>query len=456
MAEVELRLDEAIDSLNAGAESAAIDGDLEELVALARALRVLRGEEWPDPDFPPRLVGELANELAPAWRWRRRSRVRVAFGLAAGVAAVVALVVAITLNRAGPVDAATLAREALAASSGEGLGPIRFTQLVTNSLPHGVFVPAPPPPRVVEHVLVASSDRWRVEATITRPDGEGTTHVLTVRNGATIVTVVGSPGQGKTESRRAAGNDSGLPSASAYGAQIDMLSLLAQTSGRCARKLSPVQDGPRIAGRATQLLRVGATPCPSAAMPELNGPATFVVDRQTHLVLQADTRSASGQLTQRLRTARLVTGGALPARLFRLPKPLPKAAHSDHPGTAFTPSLPSHLPAGLHAGPITPVATEPSDGKTIAFTVTYRDAHGHARLQLYEAAASTPSVRYPGRHVQIRAGITGTYLDRNGLRILWWIHDGIYLSLQEGGSAAGVPLTGSYPLATLLAIARST
>lgn len=451
MAELELRLDRAIDRLNAGSESPAIDDDLDELLALARALRVLPTVEWPDPTVTQRFAIALAEKLTPPWR---RRRVRLTAGLAASLAAV-ALVVAVSLNRATTVSAATLARQALAADNGHDLGPVRFTQVITNTVPPGAFEPVPPPAKVVEQVVFAASDRWRVEATITEANGEGTTTVLSVRHGATIVTVTNSPSEGTTETRRSAGSAAGLPSASAYGAQIDALTPLGQTSGLCARHLLPVQEGPRIDGRATQLLRVGAAPCPSADMAELNGPATFVVDKQTHLVLDAKIRSASGQLTERVQTSALTIGGTLAAELFRLPKPLPTPTHPKSSGIAFTPQLPTNLPSGLHAGPLTPVATQASSGKTLAFTVTYRRADGHAELQLYEAAASTPSVRYPGRQVAIRPGLVGTYSSRGGLAILWWIHDGVYLSLQEGGSAAGVPLAGTYPLETLLRIARS-
>jgi hypothetical protein len=455
MAELELRLDAAIDALNAEGDPPAMEADLEQLLELARALRLLPGGEWPDPAFPRRLAAGLAGELVPTRR-RRRPRGRIAVGLVAAAAAAAALIVAISLNRPASVSAATLVRQALAASSGQGLGPVRFTQVITNTVPRGVFEPVPPPPRMVEHVVFAASSRWRAQATITEANGEGTTALLTVRNGETIVTVTNSPSEGQTETRRTAGAAAGLPSTSAYGARIDSLTPLGQASGRCARRLSQVEDGPRTAGRATQLLRLGANPCPSADTPELNGPATFIVDRQTHLVLEAEIHSASGQLTQSVRTTTLASDGTPSARLFQLPKPLPKATRPTSPGIAFTPQLPTNLPTALHAGPTTPVATQASSGKTLAFTITYRSAAGHAQLQLYEAAASTPSVRYPGRRVVIRPGLVGTYSSRGGLTILWWTRNGVYLSLQQGGSAAGVPLAGSYPLATLLQIAKST
>src|SRR5581483_1549013 len=166
-------------------------------------LRALPAAGWPDETFPERLAAGLAEELAPPRRLRPRVRPAVAVALAA--AAAVTLVV-VALNRATPVSAATVGRQAFAATTGRDLAPVSFTQVIVNTVPSGAFVPVPPPTRVVEHVLYAASDRWRVEASITEPNGEGTTTLLTVRDGDTIVTVRGSPSEGKTETRRAAGS----------------------------------------------------------------------------------------------------------------------------------------------------------------------------------------------------------------------------------------------------------
>jgi hypothetical protein len=101
------------------------------------------------------------------------------------------------------------------------------------------------------------------------------------------------------------------------------------------------------------------------------------------------------------------------------------------------------------------VETQASSGKLLAFSITYRDAAGRAELQLYEAAASTASVRFPGRKVELRPGLAGTYLNRNGLQILWWVEHGTYVSLQQGGTAAGVRLDGTFSLAVLRRLATS-
>ena len=101
------------------------------------------------------------------------------------------------------------------------------------------------------------------------------------------------------------------------------------------------------------------------------------------------------------------------------------------------------------------VATQPTTGKLLGFTITYADAANRPALQLYEAPAASPSVRFPGRPVTIRAGITGTYSASGSPRFLWWIQNGSYLSLQEGGSSAGTPLHGRFDLRTLRSLAAS-
>jgi hypothetical protein len=57
--------------------------------------------------------------------------------------------------------------------------------------------------------------------------------------------------------------------------------------------------------------------------------------------------------------------------------------------------------------------------------------------------------------VPLRPGVTGTLYDAGGMQILWWLDDGRYLSLQQGGQSAGVQLAGTYSNEALVAIARS-
>jgi hypothetical protein len=204
-------------------------------------------------------------------------------------------------------------------------------------------------------------------------------------------------------------------------------------------------------------------------MPEVNGRATFLIDARTYLVLDAKVFAADGHtLVQRLQTTRVAYRRPMAASLFRLPPRLPAhrtrsfaplppdASRSElQARAAFTVLLPTRLPPSLHAQAIAAVATQPSTGKLLGFTITYADSANRPALQLYEAPAASPSVRFPGRPVTIRAGITGTYSASGSPRFLWWIQDGTYLSLQQGGSSAGTPLLGRFGLRTLRALAAS-
>jgi hypothetical protein len=474
MAELEHGLDRALDALAAG-EPIADEGseELRELVEVARRLQALPAADWPDSTFPDRLFAGLESRRAGAGQTRTRSRARTRWrvGLASAAAATVTLVIAllVALNNTSTVSAAVLASRAAQASSGYGLPPLSYTQVVTNRPVPGSFEPAPPPPRIVERVSFAAADRWRVQATVTEPHGAGIDKTLTVRNGDTIVSLSKSQYTGTTETRIHAGSGAGLPTAATYGSQIDPLTFLRPSHGRCSRRTGLVGEGPRIAGRQTLVLRLGPNPCPSAAAPEVNGPATFLIDARTYLVLDAKVFAANGHtLVQHLQTTRLAYGRPMGGSLFRMPPPLPRrptpsfaplppnASRSRlQARAAFAVRLPTRLPPGLHPQALTTVATQPATGKLLGFTVTYADAANRPALQLYEAPAAGPSVRFPGRPVMIRPGITGTYSAREPTRFLWWIQDGTYFSLQEGGSSAGTSLIGRFGLQTLRAMAAS-
>jgi len=109
-----------------------------------------------------------------------------------------------------------------------------------------------------------------------------------------------------------------------------------------------------------------------------------------------------------------------------------------------------------------PIAAQPTSGtgtagrcKITAFTITYRNPAGHPAVQLYEAPRASPAVRFPGRAVTIRPGLTGTLsAGTGGWAILWWNQDGRYCALQSGGITAGVHLT-RVPAAVLIQIAAS-
>ena len=395
---------------------------------------------------------------APPGSGQARHPLRWTLGLAAAAAAVAAAV-AVPLLVSTPASAAAFARRAaLAARTGAGLPPFELTAVTTNA-PTG-FQPEPPPPRVTEHIDYAGPSRWRDQSVIAEPFHEGTHMITQIRNGPLIATVA----DGRVHITRARGQDQ-LPFAVIAWQRAAVRKLLAAGSGgRCAPRASMDGTGPLIDGRPTLILRVGPSPCPSAAIPQTDGPATFWLDKQNLLVLHAVLHGPGNRLAETIKVTGLRYHATFAAGTFRLPTPRPRppACRAAMPlpdlaalrrAMAHPPLIPASLPDGLHVGPIASSGGL-SHCKITAFTITYRDSAGHPAVQLYEAPRASPAVRFPGRPVTIRPGLTGTLNSGSGMVILWWIQDGRYCSLQTGGITAGVRLT-RVPTAALIQIAAS-
>jgi hypothetical protein len=461
--------------------------DLDDLIELATRLQALPPEAWPDPTFPDRLIEEVAQRLpavppttplrTPSSDVKRKGPRRwgwIGVAAAAAVAAVFGIAGPFTpFGPPQPVSAQVLAAKASAVSAGRGLPTVSFTEVVTTHALSAYFEPAPPPPTVTERETFVAANRWRSDATITDPYGGGSYEIVTVRNGSTI-TAERRNNDGSQSSwvvTTHAGPEPGLPTASTYSVQINPGSLLGSTTGPCARRVKLAGAGPTIAGRATKVLRLGPNPCPSAALPELNGPATFWIDASTSLVLRADILAPNGQLFEQVQVTRLSYGGTFPPRLFRLPAQPPTTPRSIPSTTLpqtltapaelksrldYPPLLPTRLPDGLHQGSIQPVATDPTTGRLESFTINYDNVSGHPVLQLYEAPATSPSVRFPGRSVTIRPGTIGTLNTSAEMQILWWIEGDTYISLQGGGVSGGVALNNTITAAQLIQIAART
>jgi hypothetical protein len=391
---------------------------------------------------------------------RRRTAARAATAAAVALAVAVAVAVAVPLAVGAPPSAVAAVRRAAAvASTGAGLPPFTLTE-VTTTVPAG-FQPEPPPPRITQHIDYADPAHWREESAVTEPFGEGTQTITQIRNGPLIASVAAE----RVTITRAAGQGQ-LPFASplAWRQGVLLKLLAAASAGRCAPRVSLAGNGPLIGGRPTVVLRAGPSPCPSADVPQANGPATFWLDKQTFLVLRAVLHGPGNRVAQTITVTHLHYHVRFPAGTFRLPAPsrTPPACRTvtSLPGLAalrgalaYPPLIPSRLPHRWHVGAIQPGATA-SHCKITAFTITYQDAVGRPAVQLYEAPQASPSVRFPGRAVTIRPGLTGTLNASSAIAILWWIQDGHYCSLQTGGLTAGVRLT-RVPEAVLVHIAAS-
>jgi hypothetical protein len=372
------------------------------------------------------------------------------------LAVAAAIVIPLSLGR--PQSAMAVARQAASiAISGTGLPPFALT-VVTTTAPAG-FQPEPPPPRVIEHIDYAGPSHWRTESVITEPFREGTQTVTQIRGGSRIATVAA----GRVTVARATGH--GGPPFSVAWPGVALRELLAAGSaGTCARHAWLSGNGPLIDGRPTVILRLGPSPCPSADVPQANGSATFWLDQQTLLLLRADLHGPGTRLAETIQVTALRYHATFPAGTFRVPRPSPPPTRCPtslpnlaalRRALAAPPLLPASLPGGLRTGPISPTGTTlGSPCKLTTFTVTYLDPAGHPAVQLYEAPQASPAVRFPGRTVTIRPGLTGTLTAGRGPAFLWWIQDGRYCALQTGGLTAGVRLA-RVPPAILLRIAAA-
>jgi hypothetical protein len=415
---------------------------------------------------PERDTARRERPTRPSWapppRGRARHPLRWTLGLAAAAVVALALAVTVTLSVGTPASAVAVARHAAsAARTGAGLPPFELT-VVTATTPAG-FQPEPPPPLVTEHIQYADRTHWRAESVITEPFHEGTRAITQIRNGPLIAVVA----DGQVTITRAASAGE-VPFVALQGAALRKL-VAAGSAGGCAPSVSLGGNGPLIDGRPTLILRVGPSPCPSAAVPQADGPATYWLDKQTFLILRAVLHGPGNRISETIRVTGLRYHVTFPAGTFRLPRPTPKPpacpAVTSLPdlaalrsALAYPPLIPASLPNGLRLGAIAPAETATggttSRCKINSFTITYRDPAGHPAVQLYEAPQASAAVRFPGRAVTIRPGLTGTLNSGTGMVFLWWIQDGRYCSLQTGGVTAGVRLT-AVPTAVLVQIAAS-
>ncbi len=409
------------------------------------------------PDSPCVLPDVLAR--VPAARRRRlvrRSAVAVATATAITVAAVASGVIG---SSAGRQASAAVARQSAAAlAHGTGLGSFELV-LVTTNYPVG-FQPEPPPPRTVTRVQYADPGHWSEVMTVTEPSGEGTQTITQIRNGRQLATISG----GQVSVERAPSGGSGLP---LPGAELPLSQLLAAgMGGRCAPSAALDGQGPVIDGRPTMVLQIGASPCPSADAPQLDGPATYWLDARTHLVLRAQLHGPRGQLAEVVQVTSLRYGVAFPADTFTIPRPSPPAAcplittlpsmAALRRALAYPPLVPAVLPSGLRLGAIGSASMVMTGGcKLTDFTITYNLPSGRPAVQFFEAPSSSPAVRFPGRPVALGHGITGTLDIGYGMTVLWWIQEGRYCALQSGGVTTGVLLAG-IPEEALISMAAST
>ncbi len=440
-----------------------VDSTFDARVAAAVAARL---DEGGGIELPRR------RPMHPRWR---RDLVLGAVGVVVATVVVVALAVFSGVSRPrvatlGPsaerraiqLVVAQVAR----AEAGVDLHDMSYTEQVINTTPPDTTEPNPPPASVVYQVQVANATHWLVTEHVTLADGD-TEKTLVVADGATAWS------ENLITHHAQVGLSTSLPQAFAYGPYISPTALGSQVRGRCARRVYLDANGPLVDGQHTEVLDLGASPCPSAAFPAADGPATFTIDRPSGLLLEATLRYSNGTLAQRIMVSNLHVGLRMPASDFPSSPPPGTLEPNQFVGaihrlgqldqaSSFTPLIPISLPAGFTLGAIrTPIGEIPG-GKLASFTLIYDAPSGEPALVITEYNhAPNPGVppELQGRAVTLPDGLAA-YLTtwtspRPGGATVSFLDLGITVDVSQGTVAYGIHVADTLPTASLLAIAGS-
>lgn len=308
--EAAARLDDAWDRLVTGEPADPEDADLAET---ARQLRVRDDAPPPDPAFARRLLVELTgvpSAALPSTRGRSARRMvrvhqrtwRLAW-LATAAALVLTLIgVAFGAARPQPVSARAIIEKAQAVATNPAAGGVASFDLTETrdsqaTDRNGQIIYTT---QTETHRWYQAPDRYRIEMTHSQTPAPGAPPYTAT---ATVTTVIVSDG---TATWTVNGNNVGINTASkakenatsgllvAGGTVNDLNSLLASAQ-QC---FTPTAQGSEtIAGRATWVIALGATKCPSLSAPEANNRRVLSVDKETFFVLKDVWYDAAGTHT---------------------------------------------------------------------------------------------------------------------------------------------------------------
>ncbi len=273
------------------------------IAALARQLEDEMRPPDPEPAFTARLRHELEGRAAAGARKNRSSeatrqpqpalqpvrlkpalRIWPAVGAAiAAMLAIVALGVALRGGQTQQVSAAEIVKKAQDAAGEVTSGNITSFEMVEQITSSSGGSVATPEQKSVAHTWFRAPNRWRYEID---PEN-GRASRVTVADGETIWSYDPQQNtvrisQGRLESS-AWENYQGNPGA------------ILQDVSNCYQPRLAGDD--TVAGRAAYVIDMGATSCPSASMPEMNGPLTLWLDKETYFVLKSTLRDTGNTHT---------------------------------------------------------------------------------------------------------------------------------------------------------------
>lgn len=358
--------------------------DHEDALEVERALESIYTSS-PDAAFVNRLEQQLLTCSKPA----RPNRIGQTSGVsktwggllpwAAGFAALVlllagALILATWLSQPQPVSAQEIIQKAQASLESPSAGGIQ--SYVLSEIQHMV----PFNPRVAafggaegQQAIQSQSqrwytapNRWRDEYRVTTLTADGkltnTTSYTTVSDGAALWQY--SPNDGVLTVNPLDTGASGAGSMASYGVDVQNLDDLFQRASTCYS--AKVTGDALVAGRATYVIDMGPSLCPSADAPEMNGKLMIWVDKETFFVLKQEQYSTQGnmlimtsevlqvQYNVSIDTARFTFMPPAGAQVYDLrPKPVPSASQYQAQLSQLAGQLgfplyaPSYIPQGL-------------------------------------------------------------------------------------------------------------
>ena len=425
-----------------------------------------------DEALSERLAHSLVNRLSGIDKQQivhpvKKSKVRVnklvvaSFGTAALIA--VSLIFVSTANQPRELSQSSVRMvlaQTINAETGHSLQGVSFHELVTSYPPPGSHTSGSVPVIVDEQVEIAGSSHWRILER-TSSASMAVQHILWVRAGST------GWRENLTNKQSYLETSSSFPNAFSNGLTLDPTALLSRNVGQCARSVKLNQHGPVTAGRATELLELGPSPCPSADVPGSAGPASFVIDSKTHLILSSRLHFSSGQLSEQLQVSSLQTGISFPASNFPSSPPAgtivpvatvgPVSSISQlQAEAAFDPFVPQFLPRGWHLGLIKSPSGPVLGGKVNTFTLFYVDSEGATVLEVDELLGGGT---FPAGSKVILANGTSATLTSNGTpngdASLWFVANGVHIMISQGTTAFGIHVSATVSVATLVNIAGS-
>jgi DNA-binding CsgD family transcriptional regulator len=169
--------------------------------------------------------------------------------------------------------------------------------------------------RSTGRVWYRSPGQWRAESTIEHPPNPSITSAEVISGGRIW--------QWTSDTQTVQENPGSIPEPGDAGGKIGELSRFGATDMDALQALwricySPVYAGEEtVAGRATLVFDLGATRCPSASAPDLNGPTRLWVDRETLFTLKSVVLATDGSVAMRSEISAIRYDVDLPDDLFQ-------------------------------------------------------------------------------------------------------------------------------------------